>query len=417
MPNSDYQPKTAVSEEEWMPSSARIPVSEHSRARPQRKPPEGSLEAQGLAGARAVREQALGRAGAVLPGLGGFAGGVAGGIPGATIGGMIGKAAQLGVPGLKAASGIRPSKAEAQIETSEALRQIARAGVEQGLLQTGGTAAVKVLGATGKLAMRAALKADPRVAQTAITEGITATKAGLRKLGQKIAESGAVTTNLISQATRSGKIFSPVQMAREIFQELGPVASNRAVPIPAQTAVQDLTRALIKGNPGDKITPDKLQAIKRTSDAALERYYSKLAPGRPRPDPSKLPIQLQWHKAVADKARTLLETIPGVATQNARTSSLLELQGRMAPALSDRLMVRLALQGARPAAGALAGAMVPGDRGRNAAIGAVAGTAATSPALLSQLALMANNPMLAQLLRNAPNALSMLATEPEPAAP
>jgi len=415
-PNWEPAGTLPVSDPDWEPEGTRIPVREHSRT--SRNAQEAQAEAIGMAAASEVRSQAGGRLAAMLPALGGLGGGLAGGIPGATIGGMVGKAVQLGPRGLRAAAGIRPWRKSVAAERANDLRDIARAGVEQGLLQTAGVGVAKVMGGAGTLAMRAALKADPRVARTAIQEGITASKWGLGKLKGKIVSSGAATANLIRQATKQGAELNPVQIAREIFQDLGPAATNRALPVPAQTILREQTEAFLRANPGSRITPTKLQAIKQSSDAVLSRYYAKLQPGK-HVNPKELPIRLRWHLAVADRSRAALENIPGlgpqIAASNARTQSLIEVQGRLFPASQglDAKLAQLALRhGTGAAIGGAIGAGQPGERGRNIALGALAGTAASSPFALSHIALLANNPMLAQMVRGAPHVGSALLAEP-----
>lgn len=406
-PNEDPPGVLAVDEDDPNadPPGVRIPVNGHSRA------PRGSkakTEEPGTVYGRPAIERAF-------PAIGGIAGGLAAGIPGATIGGMAGKAAQIGPSGLKGLVGIRPSDPEAQALAADQLKEIARAGVEQGAFQAVGTGAIKGLGLLGKGMMRAALKADPRIAQTAIAEGISATSGGLQRLGTKLSQSASQTKKLIEAATQSGVRFPTVNIASETFQSIWPTASNRALAEPAQKQVVKMTTQFLKSH-GAEIDASKLQLMKQQADEAIERYYSKTLSGK---KTGSLPLVLQWQKAFVDKARTLLETIPGVAESNARTKALIEVKGRLFPVLRNQnsVLAQVVAQGTRPAIGAGVGSLFgasPADRIRNAAIGAGAGAMA-GPGVQSQLALMANNPMLANLLVRTPLAgANLLLTGQEP---
>lgn len=345
----------------------------------------------GLRTAEAARNQALGRFGAALPAAGGLIGGVAGGIPGATIGGMAGGAGSLAI-----------QKALDPESDPNYLREVAKAGVVQGGLQTLGTGITKTFLGAGKLAMQAALKADPRVAATALQEGITASPLGRMKIGRLISESAKKLDGLLAAATRRGTKINMVPLAREVYAELQPVAKGSTLPEAAVDKIDKMTMEFLK-NHGGEVTPLAAQAIKKSSDAAIEKYYARLGTKRPL-DPNKMPFSLQWHKAVADRVRGALETsVEGVAETNARTSSLLEVKGKIDP--SDNILVKLALQTARPVGGATVGAMLPGDRNQNMALGALGGYAATSPMVLSQLGLLLNPGISSQLAQRVDRAI------------
>jgi hypothetical protein len=218
-----------------------------------------------------------------------------------------------------------------------------------------------------------------------------------------MAETATETKRLVNQATRQGVRFDPVQIARDVYQKMIPLARATSQPDAAEAMVVRRTMDFLKGHSDvvdGKATPTMMQAVKQNSDGALRRYYAKLQPNA-KLKPRDLPFRLQFDKALADRLRPELETISGVAEQNSRYSSLAEVEGRLFPASRD-MEGKLAEMAVRHGSGAMIGGLAGAPVGA-APIGAMVGSVAASPIGLSHLSLIFNNPMLLEAIRRSPN--------------
>lgn len=124
----------------------------------------------------------------------------------------------------------------------------------------------------------------------------------------------------------------------------------------------------------------------------------------------------KWYKAMADEAQKVLEnTTPPMldpatgklmtlAESNAQTGELIALKKVIAPdarkdvGIGAKMVSAATSPLARTVAGASAGAAVPGNRVKHAAVGAALG----NPTSLSLLALGLANPRILTLLKNIP---------------
>jgi hypothetical protein len=139
-------------------------------------------------------------------------------------------------------------------------------------------------------------------------------------------------------------------------------------------------------------------------DSLAKPIYRKIE-GKQVIDTARVTEQ-RWAKQVADNARELLNaSVPGYADANAKTQALIELKKALIPAAKKGIVPRLITGGVGTTVGGGVGAaLTPGNRLHGAEIGAAAGALASSPAGLSNLALMASNPALAMFLRQIPRA-------------
>jgi len=393
---SEWQPHTEVAEEDWQPQTERTPVREHTRSPKKRRGAAGFLPAAG-----GMVGGIVGKAAGVpaVPFVG-PAGPIGGGILGAGVGGAAGEAAAqliegqgpnvvLGFPGLD------PGRIGAQFGL--------QAGSEAAGLGVGKLAQIG-----GRPLMQWAIKSTPEVAQVAIREGIVGTRKGLQKILTKIGESADKTRQVIMTATRRGSQFQSADIAVEIGRQLIPDIAGQAQVSPDMRKLQQLSGQFLADHPG-MIPASHLQEIKQSSDAIAGPIYALIL--KKKPVTAVQLLKYRWHKALADHARELLESIPGVQQSNARTAELIRVKEALEPVVrkAPTLGARLAGRTAGPAAGAAIGAALPGDyseRTRRGLEGAVLGGIATSPVALSYLAQGFNNPLLLALLRQSPRALT-----------
>src|SRR5712664_137628 len=194
-----YMPKSAkLLDQPYMPKSATpevpadtVAVTAHTRMKPRqdwRKRVGGALPTVG------------GMAGSLL----GAAGGPAGEVGGAAAGGSLGETGSELLQGQPLNPG-----------------EIGKQGAIQGAYGLAGGIAGQGVKALGKLGVNLALKFTPEVAQTAIKEGITATKLGLEKLGARIRLAGGAERKIVANASHNGIGWrDPVSLARSAYADV-----------------------------------------------------------------------------------------------------------------------------------------------------------------------------------------------------
>lgn len=370
-PQSEWKPQTEV---EWQPQTERTPVKAHSRAK-------------------------RGRLGATI---GGFAGGLAGkpfggplgSIPGAGVLGSAGEAAEELIRG----EGLQPG-------------QIAQAGGEQAAYEALGGVLGKGARVAGKGAMRLALRATPEVAQTAIREGITATGRGLTKLVGRIRVASDAEQRIVKGAAGQGIGWTdPVDFIRPVFQQVA--KKLEGAPATERAKLANLYDDFLREHNQD-ISPLKILALRKYNDARASAIRKVVERG----GVPKGSVRELWHEALGNQARaTLQKEIPEIAQPEvfqrltgkaSIPSDLQKLREVAFPATrkSGTLLKAGLTYGAGPAAGATVGALTGGEhRGARIAEGAALGGLLSHPAVLSQLALMGQSPLLAALLSQAPRA-------------
>lgn len=421
--------------------TSRVTVAAHTRAFPSRKPQEPAAGSAGastpagggasFAGPEPRHEPALV---SMLPTAGGIVGGLAGGGAGAAAGGFPALAAgpagaALGGAGGEAvrelidrALGIQNVPQTPQ----EAAGRLLGAGTGQGLVQATGEAVGPALARTGTALMGAALKVAPEAAQTAVREGITATAAGARKLMARLGDYGGRVAAMIRQNPQT---FDPTDILNGGGRALvDQVVNDQTGGAPAKWAAfrqlaQDFVARHTDANGAIRpLTAPQLQAFKQQAQDVAGPIFRKMAAGEP-----LTPLEAanaSWHKAMGDYAQQVLEnTTPdmidprtgkalSLADANRETGNLIKLKDAILPAAKDvGTSARVAGRVFPAAAGATVGAVLPGNRYENAALGAGFGlagpaalAAATSPQALSSLSLMLANPVLANVLAQIPRA-------------
>lgn len=404
-----------------------------------------------------------------LPGAGGMAGDILGRAGGGTIGGALGGAASVPTAGTAAPAtvpagvvagqniggplgataggfvmeGLRQAidhaiGIDAPDTPGEALQAMGAEGLTQGALSVGGWAMARGAKAVGRGTMAAALKSTPEVAQTAIREGITVTKAGAQKLAARMGHYGQQVLTMLRHSTAIGNRFDPQvflngaegSLAKILEQDkYGNLAESRLPEAQAMLGkFQELSSDFLRKNAslGD-MTPIELQKLKTEADAIARPLWKAINNGE-----NLVPIdraKAYWYKALGDHAREILEkTTPDMidpATRktvslmeaNARNRALIDLKEVMLPETknSPGVVGKIVRRASVPLATGTAAAMIPGGNNkRDFALGASAGALGSSPEALSVLALLLSSPAVAATLRQVPRGVGAIGSEPRP---
>lgn len=251
----------------------------------------------------------------------------------AALGGLTGTAAGVGpIAGAGIAGG-----------AAEALRQrfsgepfspsaVDRAAGQQALLELGGGLAAKSLGNLARPVMRRALGVGRPIAgevkvgrsllpdpvETAIQERIAATPKGAVKATQLRKNSAAILSGLIDRADATGQRLSTFEVTKHVRNL---IRSNVVPGSEKRKILSDLVS--FYADKGRQIPPVLLQEVKRYYQRQARSIYSAGAEGA-----FTLADQAhgQFAEALARGAREQLETIPGVAAQNAATQRLIGVE-------------------------------------------------------------------------------------------
>lgn len=377
-------PAAAEETASWEPPGALIPVRAHAR-----KPRTHRAAAVGgMIGGSVGKLVGLPAAG-----IGAYAGGV----------GLAGAAGGLAEAGAELATGQTPDLAEIG-------RQAGSQALQEGL----GRGLAKGASMAGRPIMQWALKATPEVAQTAVREGISATRFGLKKLMTRLGQVSGVERVLVAKAANRGIGWAdPEAMAQEAFSEVAD--QLQGAPGKKLGELAKLRDEFVRDNP-QQVSPWKQLAMRKYYDSAESGQYLNLGRGK-RPVPLS-DVEGLWNKAMSDRVRESLRlNVPGIEdpevyrriTGVASTpADLMKLKDVAFPATKDKsLLHALAQRGARPAMGAVLGAGAGAayrseNRTAGGVEGAMLGASLATPSALSLAALGLNNPLFLQLLRQTP---------------
>ena len=311
-------------------------------------------------------------------------------------------------------------------------------GLKQGIAGIAGIPLAKLPGAVGNVAMRAALRAGGPEAQAMLENGISATKGGLQKLNELLGENGALgglKKSFLNRMTAMGVTHDPADIAHEAMGELAgkdpavvkiltngqmnPDAVVHPVDEARAQTYKNLFQNFYDNNTSD-IAPGPLEQARRRFDTQARAYYKTL-PGNPsKAEADALDPTALWNKAMANASRnaqnrgaaglTALHPDYGTMTLedvNGKMSALARAQDALAPLVATNkagVVARIAQRSAFPLATGSMAALAPGNRVQHGIEGAVLGTALQSPGVMSHLALMLNNPMLAAAMGQIPRA-------------
>lgn len=289
------------------------------------------------------------------------------------------------------------------------------AGIQSGAELAGGLAG-KAVGSLARGVGSAALKATPEVAQTAIREGLTASKAGLDKAVALAKELGLRLRGITDAASQQGWVTGSAQLLRDVNRQVLPGMSGTPADAAARAEINDLSTAFIKEHPSGTINATDLHALKQKADDLAQPIYDRMETMNP-PTPVEL-VRANWYKQLADRSRELLGgrtpdglplpgTLPGYADINDRLSPLIRAKQALVELRNQPTTIRRIVErGAGPVAGGTIGAMSDTqNRTQGALLGAGAGAVATSPVVLSLLSQLLGNPLTLGAAQQAPRAI------------
>jgi hypothetical protein len=423
-----------------------VMVSAHSRNRPRVRPKEPAfLEplVQGGSMAGGVTGRMLGgTGGGVMGAISGAPAAGIGAVPGATVGAVAGQ--ELGgVGGAMLAGGVLEAVRQAvdaamgtdnaPANLGEALTRIGDQALKQGTYESAGGVLSTGARLGGGALMGAARSLTPEAAQAAIREGITMTRGGMQRLGQRLGEYGAAKFSALRQATASGNQVNANQFMAAVQKNLDEMFTHNQYGDPAASRLPEagemkakfdqLTNTFMADNrKNPMMTPLEVQKIVDKADAISKPLRRILEAGGKLTGTEN--AELLWYKEQADQGRAYLRaSVPDQIIKgrpvsyeeiNKAAQDLIKLKGeafpdiKKAPGVGAKIVARVGPS----AVGAGVGAVLPGNRMRNAAEGAAVGAAggvALSPEMLSRLALMLNSPALAATLRQVPRGIGAIA--------
>lgn len=308
----------------------------------------------------------------------------------------------LGILTAGAGGGIGEAGSEALQGQPLSPQKIAGQAGYQAALQAGGLGLAKGAGLAGRVVMESGIgRGIPGVAKTALEEGIRTTRGGMSRLLRRIGLSGEQTLEHAAAAGRAGVRFSASDVTRGTVPLVRQTSAEAALPGPTKKVIAKLNDQFIEGHSAP-ITPQRLIKIRQNLDNMAKPIWKAI--GKNEPVTAVQQAKAQWAKAMRDQIENLLHGIPehgaNIAASDARTAQLIRVKEAIQPTVKafkpflPRLVpgtIGAAVGGALPAHSAP-------ERGIHSALGALA----TSPAALSSLALLLNDPTFAALLTQAP---------------
>lgn len=314
-----------------------------------------------------------------LPSVGGFVGGLAG-----IIGGLGPGSVPLGIGGAAAGGAAGEAAREALSGQELDPGRIATTGAVEGGLQAVGGLLAKGAGAVAGPMMRRALGTGkaimsefPDVAETALKRGIPVSAGGAAKAKALREGSAEALQSLLSETMASGKMLN----TRAVTKHVRTLLRSNVIPEREKSAiVTELVEFL--GDKSARIDPLLLREVKQYyQNKAASAYRAARIGGM---SEAQAP-RAAFAKALARGAREQLETIPGVARQEANTQSLIGVERAVRNAVT------------RPPR--------PFELNRP---GTYPLPLVGSPHVLSRVALTMNSPMFKSLLRQSPRAAAAL---------
>jgi len=361
-----------------------------------------------------------------LPFAGGAVGSARAGIPGAYLGGTAGEAlrqlSDVGAGGTLAGAGpmgaalggILEGLSEpenAPTDVGQAFGRLALAGPEQAGYEVLGRGVAKGVELGGVGAMKLAGKFTPESVQTALREGISATKPGFRKVMNLLGNVGQKMQAAVRRAGLRGGWMSTEEVATQVQLAAARKLAAQGIHGEDLAELTKLKDAFMRDNGSYMDLPRSFQVKKSAGNFATLLHK---AVERGEPIAAKSPVQQIWEKEMESYLDQRLGTVvPGYHELNQRASDLIRLKQELAPARATDEIGKLLEKAKSPAArtmtgatlGAGAGALVPGDRTHNAEVAALIGALAGNPQAMSWLALRLYGPGAKAVAGQVPRAI------------
>lgn len=371
-----------------------------------------------------------------LPSVGGAAGGVVGGAYGGPLG-AFGGASVGGAAGALARQAIRRATgADPDTTAPPDLKNAATEGATQGALELGGTLAQGAARGLGHglmdVAIAPSLKAARKfgdVASTAIAERLPVGRMVPRSVIEALpdavqrllpdslnmagSEQAKAAMNASAQALRQrldrfgmmGLRFDSSDMVAGDVADLLTKMAKQGTGDAEEKKVADLVDEFLRRHPGP-LTPTNLKDIKQAAQEVAQPLYEAQQRGEYIGAEGRAETRFQG--ALAGNAKTALETIPGVAENEARTQGLIGATKAISDAELKHInrLTEAALFGTSVAAGAMGGRGNPdeglSDEIRRGAKTWLVARGLMSPRIASRTALALTAPQMQALFRQFP---------------
>lgn len=255
--------------------------------------------------------------GGTVGGVVGTAGGPIGAIGGAAFGGMAGEAYKELIA--------RARGRQAPGTMTEAAKDMAISGGEQGAAQVVGEVAGPAIRAIGGRIMQSAIKPGLKtllrgtgeemqpVVKTMLDEGLNVSANGVKKLQTLLTSTKQDVANAIQQAGAQGAEISPLRVASRLSDTARKFA-NQVNPQADLEAVSQVGQNFLDAHGAQDLTLPEAQALKVGTYRVLRQKFGQMGPA-----------STEAEKALARGLKEELETaVPGISSLNEREASLLQ---------------------------------------------------------------------------------------------
>jgi hypothetical protein len=270
-----------------------------------------------------------GALGGIVGGIGGSVlgvgvGGVPGAIGGATLGGGAGEAArQL----LNRARGV-----DAPATSTDAAMSIGKEGLIQGALETGGAAIAGIGRAAGRSLLENAVRPTPSLKaefpnvmhvieqeRLPVGKGPFGGPSGAAQATLKRQTASKALRELLTKAEASGTQFTNDQVAGPVLDLVDKIA-KQPLGDAEERQLGDMLNEFLKRHPGP-LTPTAVKDLKASAQSIAAPIFKAAEKGFP--VDANQTLKARFNGAIADGAKTSLETIDGAGAAEAKTQGLI----------------------------------------------------------------------------------------------
>lgn len=221
---------------------------------------------------------------------------------------------------------------------------------------------------------------------------------GSERASQMLAEESRNVTQHLARETSLGARYEPKQVAAHVSKLVDDI-SEQPLSASDQTALKDMIDEFMQRGP---ITPLELQKLKQKAQAFARPIYKAIERGMPVTADQSL--RARFNAAIAQGAKEVMETIPGVATGEAEKRALIGVKRALTQAEQRRLS--LMAEGVTGSAAIVASLMTSdGDISETLKRGVgtyLIARGVMSPRVMSRIGLTMTQPQLKQLFTQFP---------------
>lgn len=221
---------------------------------------------------------------------------------------------------------------------------------------------------------------------------------GSARATEMLAEESRNVTKHLARETALGARYEPKQVAAHVQKLVGEI-SEQPLSAADQAGLKDMIDEFMQRGP---ITPLELQKLKQKAQAFARPIYKAIERGMPVTADQSL--RARFNAAIAQGAKELMETIPGVATGEAEKRALIGVKRALTQAEQRRLS--LMAEGVTGAA-AIVASLIGSDGDISDTLKRGVGTyliarGVMSPRVMSRTGLVLTQPQLKQLFTQFP---------------